>query len=88
MISSHSLLKCPGITITPSDVSRLHRVACLRDDIVFFVYLYQKWIYPEDKRRRNEFGQVGEDEIVGEGGDDEEDVEEKLLAELETKKDK
>ena len=24
----------------------LHRLACLRDDVVFFVYLYQKWIYP------------------------------------------
>ncbi|KAI9101712.1 cleft lip and palate transmembrane protein 1-domain-containing protein [Phlyctochytrium arcticum] len=33
----------------------LHRIACLRDDVIFFVYLYQRWIYPEDKRRRNEF---------------------------------
>ncbi|EGF77440.1 hypothetical protein BATDEDRAFT_13981 [Batrachochytrium dendrobatidis JAM81] len=33
----------------------LHRLACLRDDVVFVVYLYQKWVYPEDKRRRNEF---------------------------------
>ncbi|KAJ1344378.1 hypothetical protein BSLG_001113, partial [Batrachochytrium salamandrivorans] len=33
----------------------LHRIACLRDDVVFVVYLYQRWIYPEDKRRRNEF---------------------------------
>src|SRR4051794_35170659 len=24
----------------------LHRLACLRDDVVFFVYLYQKWKYP------------------------------------------
>ena len=39
----------------------LHRLACLRDDVIFFVYLYQRWIYPEDKRRRNEFGQVGTD---------------------------
>eukprot|EP00158_Paraphelidium_tribonemae_P005729 Partr_v1_DN27494_c1_g4_i1_m72462 putative cleft lip and palate len=38
----------------------LHRLACFRDDIVFLVYLYQKWIYPVDKTRRNEFGQVGE----------------------------
>lgn len=28
----------------------LHRIACLRDDAVFVVYLYQKWIYKEDKR--------------------------------------
>ncbi|KAJ1548580.1 hypothetical protein HK405_002404 [Cladochytrium tenue] len=45
----------------------LHRLACFRDDIVFVIYLYQRWIYPEDKRRRNEFGQVGEE---GAGDDD------------------
>jgi hypothetical protein len=50
--------------------------------------LYQKWVYKEDKRRRNEFGQVGEEDDVVEGGEEEEEVEEKLLAELETKKDK
>ncbi|KAI9591208.1 cleft lip and palate transmembrane protein 1-domain-containing protein [Syncephalis fuscata] len=38
----------------------LHRLACLRDDVVFFVYLYQRWIYPVDPTRANEFGQVGE----------------------------
>jgi hypothetical protein len=25
-------------------------------DIIFFIYLYQRWIYPVDKTRRNEFG--------------------------------
>ncbi|KAK9728595.1 hypothetical protein K7432_000944 [Basidiobolus ranarum] len=38
----------------------LHRLACLRDDAVFFVYLYQRWIYPVDEKRANEFGQVGD----------------------------
>ncbi|KAH8387829.1 hypothetical protein KR093_009721 [Drosophila rubida] len=28
-----------------------HRVACLRDDIVFVIYLYQRWLYPVDKSR-------------------------------------
>ncbi|XP_017871778.1 PREDICTED: cleft lip and palate transmembrane protein 1-like protein [Drosophila arizonae] len=28
-----------------------HRVACLRDDIVFIIYLYQRWLYPVDKTR-------------------------------------
>ncbi|XP_017148223.1 cleft lip and palate transmembrane protein 1-like protein [Drosophila miranda] len=28
-----------------------HRVACLRDDIVFLIYLYQRWLYPVDKNR-------------------------------------
>mmetsp|Transcript_37396 Transcript_37396/g.61982 ORF Transcript_37396/g.61982 Transcript_37396/m.61982 type:complete len:686 (-) Transcript_37396:192-2249(-) len=39
----------------------LHRLACFRDDIIFFIYLYQRWIYPVDKTRVNEFGQGGED---------------------------
>ncbi|KAJ1982076.1 hypothetical protein H4R34_001836 [Dimargaris verticillata] len=39
----------------------LHRLACLRDDAVFLVYLYQRWIYPMDPNRANEFGQVAKD---------------------------
>lgn len=30
-------------------------------DIIFFIFLYQRWIYPVDKTRVNEFGQSGED---------------------------
>ncbi|KAB8349480.1 hypothetical protein FH972_023507 [Carpinus fangiana] len=44
----------------------LHRLATLRDDVVFFVYLYQCWAYKVDKTRVNEFGQGGEDEDVAE----------------------
>jgi len=40
----------------------MHRVACFRDDLVFLVFLYQRWIYPVDKKRVNEFGQGGDDE--------------------------
>jgi hypothetical protein len=40
----------------------LHRLACFRDDIVFLIFLYQRWIYPVDKARVNEFGQTGEDQ--------------------------
>jgi len=29
----------------------LHRLRVFRDDIVFFVYLYQRWIYPVDSNR-------------------------------------
>lgn len=36
----------------------LHRLSCFRDDIVFFIFLYQRWIYPTDKTRANEFGFV------------------------------
>ena len=39
----------------------VHRLACLRDDVVFFIYLYQRWLYPVDKKRANEFGRAYED---------------------------
>ena len=44
----------------------IHRLACLRDDLVFFVYLYQRWLYPVDKKRVNEFGRAYEDDENGE----------------------
>ncbi|XP_035896577.1 cleft lip and palate transmembrane protein 1-like protein [Anopheles stephensi] len=31
-----------------------HRFACFRDDVVFLVYLYQRWLYPVDKTRIDE----------------------------------
>ncbi|KAI8994572.1 cleft lip and palate transmembrane protein 1-domain-containing protein [Pilobolus umbonatus] len=37
----------------------LHRLACLRDDFVFFVYIYQRYAYKTDPTRANEYGQVG-----------------------------
>ncbi|KAM3506299.1 hypothetical protein MY11210_007601 [Beauveria gryllotalpidicola] len=40
----------------------LHRLATFRDDIIFFVYLYQKWAYKTDYSRVNEFGQGGDDD--------------------------
>lgn len=40
----------------------LHRLATLRDDVIFFVYLYQSWAYKVDHTRVNEFGQGGDDE--------------------------
>lgn len=41
----------------------LHRLATFRDDIIFFVYLYQRCAYPVDTKRVNEFGMSGEDEL-------------------------
>jgi len=29
----------------------MHRLSCFRDDIVFFIYLYQRYLYPVDKSR-------------------------------------
>ncbi|CAA6660183.1 unnamed protein product [Spirodela intermedia] len=49
----------------------LHRLSVFRDGELqietllrcyFLIYLYQRWIYPVDKRRVNEFGFGGEDE--------------------------
>ncbi|KAF2454532.1 CLPTM1 domain-containing protein [Lineolata rhizophorae] len=57
----------------------LHRLATLRDDVIFFVYLYQSWRYKVDYTRVNEFGQ---------GGEDEEEVEKKDKAEAKTLKEK
>lgn len=55
----------------------MHRLSCFRDgklicihvlcsqlcylDIIFVIYLYQRWIYPTDYTRVNEFGQGGVD---------------------------
>lgn len=39
----------------------LHRLSVFRDDVIFLIYLYQRWIYPVDKKRVNEFGFGGED---------------------------
>lgn len=35
----------------------MHRLACLRDDLIFFVYLFQRYKYRTDYTRVNEFGQ-------------------------------
>jgi Cleft lip and palate transmembrane protein 1 (CLPTM1) len=40
----------------------LHRLATLRDDVIFFIYLYQSWKYKIDYKRVNEFGQGGDEE--------------------------
>ncbi|ETN40518.1 uncharacterized protein HMPREF1541_04795 [Cyphellophora europaea CBS 101466] len=56
----------------------LHRLATLRDDVIFFVWLYQKWVYKTDYTRVNEFGQGGEEE-------EEEQESKKALAGQDTK---
>merc|ERR1719245_2854949 len=37
-----------------------HRVACFRDDLVFIVYLYQRYLYPVDKSRIDMSGMIEE----------------------------
>lgn len=40
----------------------LHRLATLRDDVIFFIWLYQGWKYKVDYTRVNEFGQGGDED--------------------------
>lgn len=40
----------------------LHRLSVFRDDLIFVIYLYQRWAYRVDKKRRNEYGFVAEKE--------------------------
>ena len=39
------------------------RISCFRDDVVFFVYLYQRWLYPVDTSRPVEGGGDGESTV-------------------------
>lgn len=56
----------------------LHRLATLRDDVIYFIALYQSWVYRVDKRRINEFGQGGEDDDAEKKEGDEEKKEENV----------
>lgn len=42
------------------EMPTMYRIGCFRDDIIFFINLYQRWIYRIDKQRVNEFGTSGE----------------------------
>jgi len=57
----------------------LHRLSCFRDDLVFIIYLYQRWIYPVDKKRINEFGQVFDEDTRKELERQDQESEQKLL---------
>ncbi len=32
----------------------MHRLSCFRDDIVFLIFLYQRWIYSSTKNNEQE----------------------------------
>uniref|UniRef100_F1KWW5 Cleft lip and palate transmembrane protein 1 n=1 Tax=Ascaris suum TaxID=6253 RepID=F1KWW5_ASCSU len=34
----------------------MYRLGCFRDDIIFLIYIYQRWIYRVDPTRLNEYG--------------------------------
>ncbi|KAJ5248891.1 hypothetical protein N7468_000342 [Penicillium chermesinum] len=48
----------------------LHRLATLRDDVIFFIWLYQGWKYKVDYTRVNEFGQGGDTDDEDENGNE------------------
>lgn len=39
-------------------------------DVIFLIYLYQRWVYPVDRKRVNEFGFAGEDTDQASGNTD------------------
>lgn len=39
----------------------MYRLGCFRDDIIFLIYVYQRWAYRVDLKRVNEFGVSGEE---------------------------
>ncbi|XP_037085483.1 LOW QUALITY PROTEIN: cleft lip and palate transmembrane protein 1-like protein [Pollicipes pollicipes] len=45
-----------------------HRVACFRDDLVFLVYLYQRWLYPVDQTRLDAAASFAETSEVSQDG--------------------
>jgi hypothetical protein len=49
----------------------LHRLACFRDDVVFLIFLYQRWIYRIDPKRVNEYGQVMAEDVIKADGSSE-----------------
>ena len=49
------------------EMPTIHRLATLRDDLIFLIYLYQRYIYPVDKTRANEFGYAYEEKAPAQG---------------------
>lgn len=43
------------------------RISCFRDDVVFFIYLYQRWLYPVDTSRPMEGGDGSSNDTVDTG---------------------
>jgi len=64
----------------------LHRLACFRDDVVFLIFLYQRWIYRIDPKRINEYGQVMTTDVDAAASQGSKEVSRKEATELEKKK--
>jgi len=53
----------------------MHRLSCFRDDIIFLIFLYQKWIYRTDYSRYNEYGFKAKEAIESDEKDNQDDDE-------------
>ncbi len=42
----------------------MYRIGCFPDDIIFLIYLYQRYMYSIDRKHLNEFGTTGETDSV------------------------
>ena len=64
----------------------MHRLACLRDDLIFFISLYQRYKYRTDYTRVNEFGQCAQptEEMLAEMKEQEAETNVDEFAEAET----
>ena len=51
-----------AFVIMKDHMSAKHRWMTLRDDFIFFIFLYQRYLYPVDKKRADEYGFVYSDE--------------------------
>merc|ERR1711974_514810 len=47
-----------GFFIMSDHMTKKHRWMTLRDDVVFFIFLYQRYLYPIDHTRPDEYGLV------------------------------
>ncbi|KAH8582562.1 cleft lip and palate family of eukaryotic membrane s (potential transporters) with 9 transmembrane domains [Cryptosporidium sp. chipmunk genotype I] len=52
------------------DMPWMHRMACFRDDIIFIIYLYQRWIYRSKKNQQSDIKSVDTSIIDSNGAKD------------------
>jgi hypothetical protein len=45
-------------------ISLMPLASLTRTDLIFFIYLYQRYLYPVDPNRSNEYGVSGADEAA------------------------
>merc|ERR1712224_582187 len=61
------------------DMPIMHRLSCFRDDIIFFVYLYQRWAYRTDHSRPSIWVEQEVEEEIQNGETEESKVEPKAV---------